>query len=69
MQQRWTLRSPALTLIAAKRSNHARPFGAVLQGVPSEPMMESINLMVPNTAPSARKGGVCAASAREENVA
>jgi hypothetical protein len=32
-------------------------------------MMESINLMVPDTASFARKGGVCAASAREENVA
>jgi hypothetical protein len=32
-------------------------------------MMESITLMVPDTAPFARKGGVCAASAREENVA
>jgi hypothetical protein len=32
-------------------------------------MMESINLMVPDTASPARKGGVFAASAREENVA
>jgi hypothetical protein len=32
-------------------------------------MMESITLMVPEPASSARKGGVCAASAREENEA
>jgi hypothetical protein len=32
-------------------------------------MMESITLLVPDSVPSARKGGVFAASAREENVA
>jgi hypothetical protein len=69
MQQRRTLRGRALTLIAAKRSNLTRPFGTVPQGVPGEPMMESITLMVPDSALFARKGGVCAASAREENVA
>ncbi len=31
--------------------------------------MESITFMVPEPAQTARKGGVCAASAREENVA
>jgi hypothetical protein len=56
-----------LTSICLKRSNHARPVGIRLAGVLSEPMMESITLMV--SAPFARKGGVCAASAREENVA